>query len=232
MEAKREEEPRVMTLRPVEATQESFAPFGQVIAASPDGDQFGPHDAQLDLSRGIPRFYIMRLESRPLKFSSITHHASVTQCLGSIGGQDWYLGVAKPSIVDGQSGQDRGRSLVQSRAGHFYLPPDPSEVCVFRVSGPKFLKLHAGTWHAGPLFKADAVDFYNLELSNTNYYKFITAFSLSGKQLFHLASSKSEFVREFMTRSIPILSSTVLLIVDHTTHYFKKHDGVTFVIDD
>jgi hypothetical protein len=54
MEAK-PEEPRVVTLRAVEATPESFAPFGQVIAASPDGDQFGPHDAQLDLSRGIPR---------------------------------------------------------------------------------------------------------------------------------------------------------------------------------
>uniref|UniRef100_A0ACD5W4C7 Uncharacterized protein n=1 Tax=Avena sativa TaxID=4498 RepID=A0ACD5W4C7_AVESA len=188
MEAKLEE-PRVVKLRAVEATPESFAPFGQVIAASPDGDQFGPHDAQLDLSRGIPRFYIMRLESKPLKFSSITHHASVTQCLGSIGGQDWYLGVAKSSIVDGEPEQSGGRSPVQSRAGHFYLPPDPAEVCVFRVSGPKFLKLHAGTWHAGPLFKADAVDFYNLELSNTN-------------------------------------------VVDHTTHYFKKQDGVTFVIED
>ena len=54
MEAKREVA-RVVTLRAVEATPESFAPFGQVIAASPDGDQFGPHDAQLDLSRGVPR---------------------------------------------------------------------------------------------------------------------------------------------------------------------------------
>jgi hypothetical protein len=111
------------------------------------------------------------LESRPLEFSTITHHASVTQCLGSIGGQDWYLGVARPSIVDGapeQSGGDGGKDPVQSRAGHHYLPPDPAEVRVFRVSGPKFLKLHAGTWHAGPLFKADAVDFYNLELSDTN----------------------------------------------------------------
>ncbi|XP_062181289.1 uncharacterized protein LOC133885574 [Phragmites australis] len=182
---------RVVKLWAVEATPESFAlehspthltnnhtkhinkinsNIGQVVAASPDGDQFGPHDAQLDLSSGIPRFYIMRLEDQPLKFSSITHHAIVTQCLGSIGGQDWYLGVAKPSIVDGpsaHSGQD-GRKPVQSRAGHYYLPPDPAEVCVFRVSGPQFLKLHTGTWHAGPLFKADAMDFYNLELSNTN----------------------------------------------------------------
>ena len=41
-------------------------------------------------------------------------------------------------------------------------------VCVFRVEGLKFLKLNRGTWHAGPLFKADTMDFYNLELSNTN----------------------------------------------------------------
>ncbi|OEL13414.1 hypothetical protein BAE44_0025569 [Dichanthelium oligosanthes] len=112
----------------------------------------------------------MRLENQPLKFAGTTHHANVTQCLGSIGGQDWYLGVAKPSIVDGgseQSDQD-GRKPVQSRAGHYYLPPDPPEVCAFRVSGLKFLKLHKGTWHAGPLFRADTMDFYNLELSNTN----------------------------------------------------------------
>ncbi|EEC71748.1 hypothetical protein OsI_04317 [Oryza sativa Indica Group] len=181
---------RVVTLRAVEATPESFAPFGQVVAAY-GGKRFGPNDAQLDLSRGVPRFYIMRLEKRPLEFWTITHHASVTQCLGSIGGEDWYLGVAKPSIVeDGahEQGGD-GRKPVQSRAGHYYLPPDPAEVCVFRVSGAKFLKLHIGTWHAGPQFKADAVDFYNLELSNTN-------------------------------------------IVDHTTHDFKKDDGVTFVIED
>jgi hypothetical protein len=53
-------------------------------------------------------------------------------------------------------------------AGHYYLPPDPAEVYVFQISGPTFLRLHTGTWHAGPLFKADAVDFYNLELSDTN----------------------------------------------------------------
>ncbi|CAO2197059.1 unnamed protein product [Urochloa humidicola] len=195
--AKKEEAAvRVVTLRAVEATPESFAPFGQVVAGS-DGAKYGPDDAQLDLSRGIPRFYLMRLENQPLKFSSITHHANVTQCLGSIGGQDWYLGVAKPSLVDGASSDEQSLSHftsgvakpAQSRAGHYYLPPDPAEVCVFRVSGLKFLKLHRGTWHAGPLFRADAMDFYNLELSNTNE-------------------------------------------VDHTTHRFRKHDGVTFVVED
>lgn len=111
----------------------------------------------------------MHLENRPLKFSSITHHACVTQCLGSIGGNVWYLGVAKPSIVDSNEIKDNtGKTIVQSRSGHFYAPPAIEDVQVFKVSGPKFLKLNRGTWHAGPLFTSDAMDFYNLELSNTN----------------------------------------------------------------
>jgi len=112
----------------------------------------------------------MHLEKRPLKFSSITHHANVTQCLGSVGGHAWYLGVAKPSIVDSNEikDDDTGKKIVQSRCGHSYVPPDIDGVQVFKVAGSKFLKLNRGTWHAGPLFKAEAMDFYNLELSNTN----------------------------------------------------------------
>ncbi|KAL2249220.1 UNVERIFIED_CONTAM: hypothetical protein Sindi_2395700 [Sesamum indicum] len=47
--------PAVVKLKPIEATPESFQEFGQVVEASPDGDEFGPRDAQLDLSHGIPR---------------------------------------------------------------------------------------------------------------------------------------------------------------------------------
>lgn len=115
------------------------------------------------------RFYIMHLEERPLGFSTITHHASVTQCLGSIGGHVWYIGVAKLSIVNSTEVKDnKGKKVVQSHCGHLYVPPAVEDVQVFKVSGPKFLKLNQGTWHAGPLFKADTMDFYNLELSNTN----------------------------------------------------------------
>lgn len=161
--------PAVVKLKPIEATPETFQEFGQVIEASPDGEEFGPADAQLDLSRGIPRFYIMHLEDRALKFSNITHHANVTQCLGSIGGNVWYLGVAKPSIVDPSEIKGTiGPDVIQSRCGHFHVPPSVDDVRAFRISGPKFLKLNRGTWHAGPLFKEDAMDFYNLELSNTN----------------------------------------------------------------
>lgn len=134
----------------------------------------------------------MHLENRPLKFSTITHHASVTQCLGSIGAHVWYLGVAKPSILDDDSKENKdndnnkSNDVVQSQCGHFYVPPAVDEVCVFRISGPKFVKLNRGTWHAGPLFKPQTMDFYNLELSNTNVsfcLSFFLSFTLSSKSL-------------------------------------------------
>jgi len=46
---------RTVALRVTDLTPESFAPYGQVIDTQRDGVPFGPHDAQLDLSRGIPR---------------------------------------------------------------------------------------------------------------------------------------------------------------------------------
>lgn len=45
----------MMKVKAVEATPDSFKEFGQVIESSPDGEDFGPRDAQLDLSRGTPR---------------------------------------------------------------------------------------------------------------------------------------------------------------------------------
>ncbi|PON64342.1 Ureidoglycolate lyase domain containing protein [Trema orientale] len=158
--------PVPIKLKPIEATPATFEEFGQVVEASPDGDVFGPEDAQLDLSRGIPRLYIMKIEKRPLKFATITHHASVTQCLGSIGGHEWYLGVAKPSVLENSS--DSGKNVVKSSCGHLYEPPRVEEVRVFKISGPKFIKLNRGTWHAGPIFKPETMDFYNLELTDTN----------------------------------------------------------------
>ncbi|KAL6126509.1 hypothetical protein ACLB2K_074557 [Fragaria x ananassa] len=160
-----EMEVKSVKLKAIEATPETFGEYGQVVEASPDGDEFGPRDAQLDLSRGVPRFYIMHLEDRPLKFTNITHHASVTQCLGAIGGHVWYLGIAKASIVD-----EKGDNVVKysCASGHYFVPPSVENVRVFKITGSKFLKLNRGTWHAGPLFRAESMDFYNLELSNTN----------------------------------------------------------------
>lgn len=44
-----------LKLKAIEATRESFAEYGQVVEAMDDGVNFGPLDAQLDLSNGTPR---------------------------------------------------------------------------------------------------------------------------------------------------------------------------------
>jgi len=133
---------------PVHAiSSENFQPFGQLILPTEDGKPFDDKDAQLSLSNGIPRFYIMRLEHRGRQFSRITRHHQCTQCLGSLEGKDWLLAVAPPCN--------------EKR-------PAIADIKAFHIPGHCFVKLHTGTWHAGPYFDHDEVSFYNLELSDTN----------------------------------------------------------------
>jgi hypothetical protein len=43
------------------------------------------------------------------------------------------------------------------------------DIRAFKVPHGKFIKLHEGTWHAGPHFLGvQYMDFYNLELADTN----------------------------------------------------------------
>jgi ureidoglycolate hydrolase len=136
---------RSIVLQPINAA--NFLPYGQLITRSQDGKVFDETDAQLDLSQGIARFYIMRLQTKGRKFHQITRHRQCTQCLGSLGGKMWFMGVAPPSRVP---------------------EPDLDRLAVFRIPGDCFIKLEVGTWHAGPYFDEDSIDFYNLELSDTN----------------------------------------------------------------
>ncbi|MCJ8283517.1 MAG: ureidoglycolate lyase [Rivularia sp. ALOHA_DT_140] len=129
-------------------TSENFQPYGQVIFPSKDGKLFDTEDAQLVLDKGTPRFYIMQLQSRGRKFHNITRHAKCTQCLGSLAEKDWLMAVC-PANNDSKE-------------------PDLENIAAFRIPGNCFIKLNVGTWHAGPYFEHDVVDFYNLELSNTN----------------------------------------------------------------
>jgi len=57
--------------------------------------------------------------------------------------------------------------------------PGLEDIVAFRIPGNCFIKLHLGTWHAGPLFHAESIDFYNLELSDTNINDFDTCNLLS-----------------------------------------------------
>ncbi len=129
-------------------TPEAFSPYGQVISASKDGKTFDSEDAQLVLNQGIPRFYIMQLQKRGTKFYTITRHVQCTQCLGSLQGKDWLIAVCPPNNQLNE--------------------PELAKMKAFRIPGNCFIKLNVGTWHAGPYFEHDVVDFYNLELSDTN----------------------------------------------------------------
>ena len=128
-------------------TPDNFQPFGQLITATEDGKPYDQLDAQLKLDKGIPRFYIMRLYKRGRKFSQITRHNLCTQWLGSLEGKTWYIAVAPPSVTP---------------------QPDLQAMRAFQILGNCFIKLEVGTWHAGPYFDDDLVEFYNLELSDTN----------------------------------------------------------------
>jgi ureidoglycolate hydrolase len=134
-------------------TSLGFAPFGQVAFPEEDGAAFGPEDAQLDLSRGTPRFYLMRLRDKHMEFDTITYHEQCTQCLGALGSESWYMAVSQAT-----------HDVTQYPVGE--------SIKVFEIPPGVFVKMHAGTWHAGPLWDSaagpNAMDFYNLELSDTN----------------------------------------------------------------
>jgi ureidoglycolate lyase len=140
-----------LNLQPITIDGDNFAPFGQLISPGEDGTPFGPTDAQLLLSEGKPRLYIMRLHGRGLSFNRITRHSRVTQCLAAMGGKEWLIAVAPPN-----------------EASDAALTPDPAAIRAFRIPGNVAIKLHRGTWHAGPYFTEPSIDFLNLELSDTN----------------------------------------------------------------
>eukprot|EP00160_Parvularia_atlantis_P002274 Unigene11870_Nuclearia_a/m.36144 Unigene11870_Nuclearia_a/g.36144 ORF Unigene11870_Nuclearia_a/g.36144 Unigene11870_Nuclearia_a/m.36144 type:complete len:182 (-) Unigene11870_Nuclearia_a:941-1486(-) len=139
-------------------TREAFAPYGEVIEPIFDFSREHEHDVALDLTQGQPRFYVMALDPTGLLFDKIARHLKTTQCLGSAQGLPWYLGVAAPEDV-----------------GNASAKPRLDTVAVFYVPGELGVKLHRGTWHAGPLFTAPAKHlFYNLELMDTNVADFLT----------------------------------------------------------
>jgi len=142
-----------------ELTAEAFAPYGEVIAPLRTGGQgvatghdpeASASDAKLVLGNGEPRLWIMHLPHVRLGFTRIARHRRVTQCLGSLGGKEWLIGVAPP----GDLGDD--------------ARPRVEDITAFRVPGDRLIKLHVATWHAGPHFVHDESLFVNLENLDTN----------------------------------------------------------------
>jgi ureidoglycolate hydrolase len=134
-----------------------------VIFPSGDAQVFNGEDAQLNVQNGIPRFYIMQLHNKGQRFHKITRHERCTQCLGSLEGKDWLMVVCPPyNDIDN---------------------PVLEELATFPIPGNCFIKLEVVTWHAGPYCNHEFVDFYNLELSDTNVLDYFTHDFITSHQL-------------------------------------------------
>jgi len=149
-----------VTELPAQALEpKEFAPFGEIIYPRAAGSQFdsNPYDPEtsgkepkLILTNGTPRLWIMDLKKNGLAFSKMARHRRVSQCLGSMQGNEWFIGVAPPSdLADGTQ-------------------PEIGRIPAFRIPGNCLIKLHVATWHAGPHFVHDECLFFNLENLDTN----------------------------------------------------------------
>ncbi len=139
--------------------QKAFAPCGEIIRPRSAGGQFddnpydpetGAGEATLTLANGVPRLWIMQLDGPRLVFSNLARHRRVSQCLGALHGKEWFMAVAPPGDpADGAQ-------------------PELAQLSAFRIAGDCVIKLHVGTWHAGPLFAYVECLFFNLENLDTN----------------------------------------------------------------
>lgn len=139
-------------LLPTEISAEALAPYGQLVTPLANGADFGPGDAELCLEAGRPRFWVMALEHRAPRVVTLARHSLCSQCLASADGSPWWIVLAPPQPE--------------------LTPPDPALIRLFRIEPGMILKLHVGTWHAGPYFREPQANFFNLELADTNSHDF------------------------------------------------------------
>ncbi len=136
------------TLTALSLHQCDFTRFGTAILPVDDMTPHSSCDAELKFNGDNLRYYVMRLHRRAAVLGSMTRHIQATQCLGSADAQPWWLAVATAKLQSEQL--------------------DHSTVQLVKVQPGEAVKLHQGTWHAGPFFLATTALFFNLELSDTN----------------------------------------------------------------
>ena len=136
-------------IKPIRPQDPRFAACGNLLLPQDDPARFGPEDAELHFAPdGQPRFYLMRLRRRPPLVAAMTCHHRVSQCLGSADAQPWWLAVAAPEAA--------GTGL------------NAGSVLLLKMLPGEGVKLHPGTWHAGPYVSKPSALFFNLELRTTN----------------------------------------------------------------
>jgi ureidoglycolate hydrolase len=132
----------------------AFAPYGEIIRPRTSSAETAVEEPKLTLTNGTPRLRIMDLKKRGLVFADMARHRRVSQCLGSMQGKEWFIGVAPPNdLADGTS-------------------PELDRIAAFRIPGDCLIELHVGTWHAGPHFVHEECLFCNLEKSRHQRARF------------------------------------------------------------
>jgi len=136
-------------IKPIRPLDPRFSACGTLLLPQNDPARFGPEDAELHFAPGgQPRFYLMRLRRRPPLVAAMTCHHRVSQCLGSADAQPWWLAVAPHHAGD--------KGLCSEA------------VLLLKLLPGEGIKLHPGTWHAGPYVTEPSALFFNLELRTTN----------------------------------------------------------------
>ena len=77
--------------------RKAFAPYGEIISPRTSSAETGVEEPKLILTNGTPRLWIMKLKKRRLVFADMARHRRVSQCLGSMQGKEWFIGVAPPN---------------------------------------------------------------------------------------------------------------------------------------
>jgi ureidoglycolate hydrolase len=150
--------PAQRSIRAQDLTDEAFAPYGDIIKPRISREQFDraySYDpskenthVKLVMTNGEPTLRIMHQRLRGLTFSKMARHRRVSQCLGSLQVKEWFMAVAAPTNNDSQ--------------------PRLEDIAAFLIPGDRIIKLHVGTWHAGPHFRHEECLFLNLENEDTN----------------------------------------------------------------
>ena len=107
--------------------RKAFAPYGEIISPRTSSAETGVEEPKLILTNGTPRLWIMKLKKRRLVFADMARHRRVSQCLGSMQGKEWFIGVAPPNDpADGTR-------------------PELDRIVAFRIPGDRLIKLHVGS---------------------------------------------------------------------------------------
>jgi ureidoglycolate hydrolase len=149
-----------LTVPAQDLTDEAFAPYGNIIKPRRSGDQgdrtyaYRPHEeadhVKLVMTNGEPCLRIMHQFKRGLIFTKIARHRRVSQCLGSLQGKEWFIAVAPPTDFADDA------------------LPRLEDITAFRIPGDRIIKIHVGTWHAGPHFVHEECMFASYENTDTN----------------------------------------------------------------